>query len=284
MNQTETEIFHPDSLFLKEETRKTRWAIPYHHECLNARVNNLLVAQKDCIKGKKVLDLASHIGTFSYAALKMGAKEVVGVEIEKELVEKSLRLFRHHQVDPSRYRFEQAEILSYLERNRDSFDTVLCFGLLYYLADPYRLLELLSGVGAKTILLDTFTAYYAAIQGKEASSIRAQMEESTFSLPLMIYILTQPDKPDYTLPKPFIHKEKNLVLQGLPTKPLLETFFDSLGWEHKQLDWSDYVQKPVHWMNLISAQDKKASHWADLYATEIRISYRLTVEEHRKNE
>lgn len=274
MNQS---IFPPDSPFLAEDPRKNRWAVPYHHECLNARVQKLLLDQKDCIQGKKVLDLASHMGTFSYAALEAGAQEVVGVDIEKELIEKSERLFRQHQIDKSRYHFIQADVLEYLEKNEKAFDTIFCFGLLYYLPDPYRLLKLMSLAAKETILIDTFTACYAAVQGKEAKLIRENTRDRTFDLPWMAYILTQPEKPDYTLPRPFIHKNKNLVLQGLPTRSLLETFFHSLGLDFQQLDWSRHMRKPVHWKELISAEAKKASHWSDVYASGIRVSYRLTL-------
>jgi SAM-dependent methyltransferase len=270
------EIFPPDSLFLTEDPRKNRWAIPYNHLCLNARVHNLLVRQIDRIEGKRILDLASHIGTFSFAALELGANEVVGVEMEEDLIKKAQELFRHYEVDPSRYRFEQADVMDYLEGELDSFDTVFCFGILYYVADPYRLLELMAQAARETILLDTFTAAYAAVQGKEAGWLRDNMKESSFDLPLMVYILTRPKKQGYMLPKQFHQRQKNLVLQGLPTQTLIETFFDSLEMGYHRLDWTEHIQRPVHWQELISQEAKEASHWADVYSAGIRASYRLS--------
>ncbi|NIQ01118.1 MAG: SAM-dependent methyltransferase, partial [Nitrospinaceae bacterium] len=42
--------------------------------------------------GKRVLDLGSHIGTFSYAARQLGARLVHGVDTEPRTVERCLEL------------------------------------------------------------------------------------------------------------------------------------------------------------------------------------------------
>ena len=71
-----------DSPFLTHDTRKSRWAIPYHWECLNARLKVLLTQNQKCIKGKKILDVGSHMGTFAYAALQSGADFIHGLDSE----------------------------------------------------------------------------------------------------------------------------------------------------------------------------------------------------------
>ena len=45
-----------DSPFLVHETRRNRWAVPYHAECLNARINHLLAENLPYIEGKNILD------------------------------------------------------------------------------------------------------------------------------------------------------------------------------------------------------------------------------------
>ena len=74
--------FAEDSPFLKEDSRAGRWAIPYHYECLNGRVDTLLARQADVIRDCRVLDLASHMGTFAYAALHLGARHFHGLDTE----------------------------------------------------------------------------------------------------------------------------------------------------------------------------------------------------------
>ena len=75
-------IIAEDSPFLTTETRQTRWAIPYSFECLNARIDNLLTRNLDCFKGKRILDIGSHMGTFAYSALELGAEFVQGIDTE----------------------------------------------------------------------------------------------------------------------------------------------------------------------------------------------------------
>ena len=89
----EKPFFPKDSIFLKADTRGSRWAIPYNYECLNARVENLMAKNRDALQGKRVLDMASHIGTFAYSALMMGADFVQGVDTEKRTIKKCLELF-----------------------------------------------------------------------------------------------------------------------------------------------------------------------------------------------
>ena len=123
--------FPEDSPFLKEDSRGKRWAIPYHYECLNGRVDTLLARHADVIQDCRVLDLASHMGTLSYAALQLGARQVHGVDTEAAMINKGKDLFQRMKVSPEAYRFEVKDVFDFLEAcEPDSFDTVLCFGLL----------------------------------------------------------------------------------------------------------------------------------------------------------
>ena len=54
-----------NSPFLITDTRLKRWAIPYHHECVNARIDILLDKNRKFIKDKSILDIGSHIGLCS---------------------------------------------------------------------------------------------------------------------------------------------------------------------------------------------------------------------------
>ena len=113
------------------------------------------------------------MGTFSYAALKMGADFVYCIDTEKNLVRQGEELFEHYRVSKTRYRFKMAEAAPFLEaQGENRFDTLLCFGLLYYTPEPFRLLRLMAKTARETILLDTFTAAYAAVQGKDSKTIR----------------------------------------------------------------------------------------------------------------
>lgn len=271
-------LFPEDSPFLREDTRKTRWAIPYHLECLNARTETLLIKNKSALEGKAVLDIGSHIGTFAYAALQLGAEKVHGIDSEKETTEKCLSLFEETKVTPSLYKFETGDAIEHLESlEENSFDTALCLGVLYYVAEPLTLLRLLKRAVRETILLDTFTASYAAVQGKEAPLFAENISDQALELPMAMYAMTQAQKKDYELQKTFQHKGKTLSLTAYPTQSLLEIWFQYLGLKYRKLDWSRYIKNNRHFRELTQPGQKRASHWADVYSSDIRVSYRLDI-------
>jgi ubiquinone/menaquinone biosynthesis C-methylase UbiE len=269
-------VIAEDSPFLTTETRQTRWAIPYSFACLNARIDNLLTRNLDCFKGKRILDIGSHIGTFAYSALEMGAEFVQGIDTEEKTIERGQKLFQQLKVPESRYNLKVDDAFRYLENLEEgSFDTVLCLGTLYYMVEPYRLLKLMQKVAKEAVLLDTFTAAYAAVQGKDASQVYRSVTEENLKLPMLLSALTQPEKKDYRLPHSFPHRDKDLSLITLPTSALLEIWFQSLGMQFTKIDWQEYQTRPCTYHDLVTPEQKKSSHWADVYTSGVRISYLL---------
>ena len=271
-----TPYFPEDSPFLKEDSRGKRWAIPYHYECLNGRVDTLLDRNVDVIRDCRVLDLASHMGTLSHAALQLGARHVHGIDTEEAMISKGKDLFSRTDISPDAYRFEVKDAFEFLEAcEPDSYDTVFCFGLLYYVMEPFRLLKLMVRAARKCILLDTFTARYAALQGKDALQYYPNVSDEALDLPILLTSLTQSEKKDYRLPNAFPYKGKELALTTFPSRALLEIWFQILRLDFQLLKWDDYIQKPCHWRDLWTPEQKQACHWADVYASEVRVSYRL---------
>ncbi len=272
----DTPLFPDSSAFLREDTRKTRWAIPYHAECLNARVQVLLAENSAVLKDQTVFDSASHIGTFSYAAHKLGACHVMGVDSDARTIATAKKLFQEEGVDDDTYHFETGDVFSFLEEvEENSFDTVLCFGMLYYTAEPYRLLRLMCRAAKKHVLIDTFTAPYAALTGKDAADILPNVTDDTWHLPTLITTLTQSAKKDYELPESFLHKGNPVSLTAFPTETLLELWFASLGAAFRKLDWSAFITRECTWRDLMTPDQKKSSHWADVYSANVRVAYRL---------
>ena len=271
-------LFPEDSPFLTEDSRGKRWAIPYHYECLNGRVDILLKRNEDMIRDCRVLDLASHMGTLSYAALQLGARQVHGIDTEADMIHKGHRLFEQMAVSPETFQFEVGDVFDFLEGcEPGQFDTVFCFGLLYYVTEPLRLLKLMARVASKGILLDTFTAAYAALQGKDAQKYFPHINDEMLATPILLTSLTQSAKKDYRLPNAFNYKGKELALTTFPSRALLEIWFQTLALDYDLLAWHDTIQKPCHWRDLWTPEQKQASHWADVYASEVRVAYRLRI-------
>ena len=269
-------IITEDSPFLMSETRHTRWAIPYSFECLNARIDNLLLRNQGYLKGKRILDLGSHMGTFAYSALKLGAEFVQGIDTEEKTIARGKELFKQTMVPESLYNLKVDDAFRYLESlEKGSFDTVFCLGILYYMVEPYRLLKLMQRVAKEAVLIDTFTAAYAAIQGKDAPQVYQSITENSLKLPMILTSLTRPDKKDYHLPHSFPHRDKDLSLITLPTSALLEIWFQSLKMQSTKIDWSEYQTRPCTYHDLLTPEQKISSHWADVYTSDVRVSYLL---------
>jgi hypothetical protein len=99
---------------------------------LNLRHQAMIEHNAHLLKGARVLDLASHDGRWSFAALQAGAAHVIGVEARPELVDRAKHTFAEYAVSSDRYRFVQGDMFRIL-RNRDfDVDVVLCLGFVYH--------------------------------------------------------------------------------------------------------------------------------------------------------
>jgi SAM-dependent methyltransferase len=275
---TMAEYLSQDSPFITEDTRQKRWAVPYHYEATNARADVLLGKNVEYVKGKRVLELGCYFGTWMKVCQDLGASFVEGVDSSQDLVDQGERLFQAKSKES--YRFHVAEVIEYLESQpENSVDTILCFGLLYYLPDPYHAIKLMKKVAKKAIILDTFTAYYVVIQGKDYENVVKKVTDETFDLPLLFYSRTQAKKKNqYELPNSFKGPQKELSLLTCPTRPLLELWFQSLGLIITKIDWSEIlVNSEKLWNALIPSGGKTAAHWSDIYSTDVRVSYLLKV-------
>ncbi len=273
------ETFPKDSSFITTDTRTSRWAIPYHHEALNSRVENLVVKQKHAIEGKKILDLGCHFGTFAYACLVHGAEFVHGVDTEGPLVNKAEKLFAEHGITQNRFRFTLDDLVSAMNGlPDDSYDTVICLGVLYYIPDLYGALELMKKKARQYIMVDTFTAYYGACMTKEGVKFYQHLTEDAFSLPIVLHPLTQAEKKDYTLTTFFKNKKnKPIGMLSLPTIPALENYFRLLDLDYKKISWAEYRGNRFTWKDFANGEIKKKSHWSDVYHADLRVSYLLTI-------
>ena len=106
---------------------------------LNARHAVLIHENRDLIRGASVLDLASHDGRFSFAALQSGAERVIGIEHDPRLVQKAEENLEHYGVARGRYEFVAGDMFDRI-REVERCDIVFCFGIFYHINDHMRLL------------------------------------------------------------------------------------------------------------------------------------------------
>jgi Predicted SAM-dependent methyltransferases len=120
------------------------------------------------LAGRRVLDLGCNAGFWSLQAVEAGADFVLGVDGVQTYVDQANLVFEAKGVEPSRFRFEQGNIFTHEFGER--FDIVLCLGLMDHVSKPVELFELISGVGAQLVVIDT-TLSHARSSLFEVSSV-----------------------------------------------------------------------------------------------------------------
>ena len=106
------------------------------------------------LAGKTVLDLGCNAGFWSLAAIESGADHVVGIDGRQMHIDQARLVFEVNGIDPSRYRFEQGDIFD-IDLAGESFDVVLCLGLLYHVSKPFELMERISTWNTDLLVIDT---------------------------------------------------------------------------------------------------------------------------------
>ena len=101
----------------------------------------------------KVLDLASHDGRWSYAALCAGAAHVTGIEVRSEPIAAANETMRYYGISEDKYRFIQGDI-NQLTESSEIYDVVLCLGYFYHTLNYLQLFEYIQSTHASHIILD----------------------------------------------------------------------------------------------------------------------------------
>jgi predicted nicotinamide N-methyase len=242
---------------------------------LNWRAELLLTRNQKAIKGKRVLDLASHDGRFSYACLKLGAKQVTGVEGRPYLVRFAKKNLKSLGYKASSFKFINDDLFNYLPKVRPgTFDTILCFGFFYHTVKQVELIEQIKRLKPKVFLLDTFIEKDLVVQDPTRRHLFLRLLRVIPKIKLDH--LLQPQKTfkkmgTVTAPPSaclvFFYedhtKESNTInpidLIASPTKSFIELLFKTYRFKFKQLLWDE--EEVDDWTALKDYQDK------------IRVSY-----------
>lgn len=147
-----TGFFDAHPLFLESST------VAADRQRLNLRHEAIIAQNRDALEGARVLDIASHDGRWSLAALEAGAIHVIGAEGRPELVAASERNLAAYGVSPDRYRFVQGDLFETLGREPGKVDTVLCLGFLYHTLRYEEFFAVVDRFDPRFLILDTQVA------------------------------------------------------------------------------------------------------------------------------
>jgi tRNA (mo5U34)-methyltransferase len=119
--------------------------------------DGLLSVTGGSLGGHRVLDLGCNAGYWSLQAVEAGADFVFGLDADQMRLEEAKLAFEAKGIDPARYRFAEASIFEhdFLEQ----FDVVLCLGLMHHISKPVELFEVIAGVGAEIVVIDTSVSF-----------------------------------------------------------------------------------------------------------------------------
>jgi tRNA (mo5U34)-methyltransferase len=124
-----------------------------HEERSHYFFDRLLEVAGGSLRGRRVLDLGCNSGFWSLKAIEAGAEFVLGIEGRPMHVDQANLVFEAKGIEPGRYRFELGNVLSHPVSS--DFDVVLCLGLLYHVAKPTELFEVMACSGADILVIDT---------------------------------------------------------------------------------------------------------------------------------
>jgi len=178
------------------------------------RYRVLIEENLDLIKGKKILDIGSHDGRWSFAAIKNGAEMVLGIEALQKNLRRAIRNMEKYQIPTEKYKFILGSIYPEIKKLKpNSIDTIFCFGFLYH---TYNYIQLFAGI-------------------KKLN-------------PLYLIIDTQIEKSD--LPIISLHLEGTRIegerkIVGTPSRPALNLLLEHFGFEYQYYDWKN--SKVTNW-------------------------------------
>lgn len=207
---------------------------------LNARHRAIVDLNRDRFEGKRVLDIASHDGRWSFSALQAGAAHVTGIEPRGELIANAVETFDAYGIDRARYEFLQGDVFNLLDGMR--FDTVLCLGFYYHTIRHAELLDRIERTGADFVVIDT--------------EVTPMIEERTppdggdprmvYGNPCVIQMLIDPvDNQQMACADAMTRGNRTIV--GRPSRAAMRFMAEHFGYRIDEYDWPRHFEdNPAH--------------------------------------
>ena len=123
---------------------------------LNSRWRAIIGWNTTVLNGRRIMDLGSHDGRWSFAALEAGAAHVTAIERRAHLVDKALANFQFYGVPPQRYDLVNGDAVETLRgMPSGGIDVVMCLGFFYHTMEHMRVLLESRRIGAEYLIIDT---------------------------------------------------------------------------------------------------------------------------------
>lgn len=202
---------------------------------LNERYRACIEWNEIIIRGRRVLDIASHDSRWSFAALKAGASSLTGIEARDHLVQSANDNLRRYGITRG-FQFILGDVFEELGRIKpESVDTVFCFGFFYHVAHHMLLLSRIANLKPKYLILDTMV----------------------YQDPLNA-ILLKGENPENEggIANVGVHHSADAahrrIVTGTPSRTALEFMLSSFGWSFVYYGWQN--ANIERWDNILDYQ------------------------------
>jgi hypothetical protein len=201
---------------------------------LNGRYEAIIARHSDALSGAKILDIASHDGRWTFAALQAGASHVTGIEPRRALIDNAVETFAHYGIPPQHYLFKCGDVFNLL--TPESFDVVFCLGFFYHTIRHAELLDRIERTGAALVILDTEVAP-AADQSPPRASDDPRL---IFNNPYGIQLLRDPVG-DQAMAFHDSITRNGYTLVGRPSRAAVRFLSNHFGYSCSEYDWRSHV-------------------------------------------
>lgn len=141
---------------------------------LNLRYEAIFGEHRAAFAGARVLDIASHDGRWTLAALRTGAVHVTGIEAKPELVAEAAANLGEYGVEPATIDLRTGDVFQVLALDPPQVDVVLCLGFFYHTLRYVELWKRIAQCSPRTVLIDTLV-----YQGSDDALVRITDEPVT---------------------------------------------------------------------------------------------------------
>lgn len=208
---------------------------------LNARHGAIIERNRLHLAGKRVLDIASHDGRWTFAALQAGAAHVVGIEPRQALIDNARETFREYGIADGTHQFWTSGVMEAIDGVR--VDTVLCLGFYYHTRYHVDLLDRIERTGCRFAVIDTeITPDRDTLPTASANGEARQVFGNPYSLQLI-----RDEVEDQQMAAADSATRNGFTLVARPSRAAIHSIAEHFGFRVSEFDWpAHFRDHPEH--------------------------------------
>lgn len=226
---------------------------------LNARHLAIIERNTEHLQGRRVLDIASHDGRWTFAALKASAAHVVGIEPRQELIDSARATFREYGIVDGTYELWTSSVMEAIDGVQA--DVVLCLGFYYHTRHHVDLLDKIERTGARFVVIDT-----EITPGQEELSLASANGEArqVFGNPYALQLIRD-EVGDQQMAFADSATRNGYTLVARPSRAAIHGMANHFGFRVSEFDWpAHFASHPDHAASMVDyAEDWRSTFFLE---------------------